>query len=306
MLCSVVIPTCHRNDFLAKCLDRLALGKQEGAQLLEAGSQRSEDELRLPDAAIPLYEVIVTDDGSTTTARELIERSYPWSHWVAGPRKGPAANRNNGAKNAHGDWLVFVDDDCVPDAVLIHAYEEAVRRQPEFAVFEGRTFVDRPRRTLAESSPINESGGYLWACNFAIQKKLFATLGGFDERFPYATMEDVDFRLRLKQAGKSFAFVPTASVCHPWRPDNIKTELAKYEESLAIYLRLHPEQRPDFGKRAQLMIGLRGLLKDTILGLWRYRGAGLTNALRRNLFFLGAAIRKFPKPACNNSERVNP
>lgn len=43
MLFSVVIPTCRRNDLLAKCLDRLAPGQQTLS----------------PDQ----YEVIVTDDG---------------------------------------------------------------------------------------------------------------------------------------------------------------------------------------------------------------------------------------------------
>jgi glycosyltransferase involved in cell wall biosynthesis len=63
---SVIIPTYHRNDLLAKCLDCLAPGTQ---------TLHTEQ-----------YEVIVTDDGSQTTAEEMIKQQYPWAKWVAGPR----------------------------------------------------------------------------------------------------------------------------------------------------------------------------------------------------------------------------
>lgn len=76
MLFSVIIPTYHRNDLLAKCLDCLASNVQ---------TLTSDD-----------YEVIVTDDGSLTTAEEMINHHYSWVKWVAGSHNGPAANRNNG------------------------------------------------------------------------------------------------------------------------------------------------------------------------------------------------------------------
>src|SRR5438552_17841427 len=101
MLISVIIPTCHRNDLLVRCLDGLAPGKQD----------------LLPEH----YEVIVSDDGSRSTAEKLIAGTYPWARWVTGPRRGPAANRNHGAKHARGEWLAFVDDDCLPDKGWLEA-----------------------------------------------------------------------------------------------------------------------------------------------------------------------------------------
>lgn len=92
---SVIIPTCDRNEQLAKCLDCLA----PGVQTLPAEQ----------------YEVIVTDDGSDLTAEQMILERYLWARWVAGPRIGPAANRNNGVQYARGEWLAFTDDDCLPD-----------------------------------------------------------------------------------------------------------------------------------------------------------------------------------------------
>ncbi|MEC4984442.1 MAG: glycosyltransferase [Oscillatoria sp. PMC 1068.18] len=221
-LFSVVIPTYCRNDLLAKCLDCLAPGRQT-----------------LPKEK---YEVIVTDDGVETTAQEMLEQRYPWAKWVAGTQLGPAANRNNGSQYAHGEWLVFIDDDCLPDINWLEEYTKVIMAIPEYHVFEGRVYVDRPRRYLAETSPVNESGGYLWSCNFTIKKELFQSLGGFDERFPYAAMEDVDFRLRLTQNGYKFAFVKGASVCHPWRKKGDWGQLKQRQESILLYLSIHSEQ----------------------------------------------------------------
>ena len=90
MTFSVIVPTCNRNDLLAKCLE-----------LLNPANQTIKE----------VYEVIVTDDSKNNVAKALIEDIFTWAKWVEGPKRGPAANRNNGAKDAKGDWLIFIDDD---------------------------------------------------------------------------------------------------------------------------------------------------------------------------------------------------
>jgi GT2 family glycosyltransferase len=269
-LFSVIIPTYHRNHLLAKCLDCLAPNVQT-----------------LP---VEQYEVIVSDDGSQTTAQEMICDRYPWAKWVAGSRQGPAANRNNGARYAKGEWLVFTDDDCLPDPQWLEAYAKAVVTEPSCLVFEGRTYVDRPRRTLAEISPANESGGYLWSCNFAIQRQLFESISGFDERFPYAAMEDVDLRRRLTKAGYKFSFIKTASVCHPWRYKGGWKKLKQHQESTLIYLSIHPEESVQINSRYYLWYTLRSFVKVTLPGILQFRGSGLQEALVEHLNFLQIAF----------------
>ncbi|MCB0170537.1 MAG: glycosyltransferase [Anaerolineae bacterium] len=265
-LFSVIIPTCHRNDLLAKCLDCLAPDIQT-----------------LPAAE---YEVIVTDDGSKSTAEQLITENYPWVRWVAGPRTGPAANRNNGAKHAQGEWLVFTDDDCLPDPGWLEAYAEALGIFPTILVFEGRTYVNQPRRSLAEKSPINETGGYLWSCNLAIYKLLFETLDGFDERFPYAAMEDVELRVRLKKNNKRFVFIDRASVCHPWRLAGGKNKLEQHHQSTLIYLSIHPDELHKINYKYYLRLCLRGFLKVTLPWVIKLNFNGFRYALIEHLSFL--------------------
>ncbi|NVJ85999.1 MAG: glycosyltransferase [Algoriphagus sp.] len=195
MLLSVIIPTCHRNDMLALCLDRLAPGVQT---INEAQ-----------------YEVIVTDDGTQSTAESLIHERYPWCSWVAGPRKGPAANRNYGAKQGKGDWLIFIDDDCIPDKELLINYSKEIING-NYKGIEGYINADRPKERFDEQSPLNLKGGCFWSCNIAVDKKVFERIGGFDERFPFAAMEDIDFYHRLKLVCET-TFLENAKVIHPWR-----------------------------------------------------------------------------------------
>jgi GT2 family glycosyltransferase len=216
-LISVIIPTYNRNDLLAKCLDCLSPDNQ------------------LIDLSV--YEVIVTDDGIENQARGLITKKYPWVKWVEGPKKGPAANRNNGAKYAKGEWLLFTDDDCLPDKNMLNEYLKAINSLPSL-VFEGLTKADRPRLRFDEESPINLYGGNLWSCNFCIHKKYFFNLLGFDERYPYPAMEDVDLRTRIEKS-EMILFLPTAIVIHPWRKIHAINDFIKHFNSSRYYFKIH-------------------------------------------------------------------
>ncbi len=210
-LLSVIIPTYYRNDLLSACLNCL------------------HPDIQTLDRAY--YEVIVSDDGRETTAQSLIEARYPWVRWMKGPQKGPAANRNNGAKMAEGEWLVFTDDDCLPKPNWLYAYANAIESNETINVFEGKTIADRPFQRYDEEAPINETGGNLWSCNFCINQRVFKEVNGFDERFPYAAMEDIDLATRLKDIRVAQLFIPDALIIHPVR----SISPAKYTQVLASY-----------------------------------------------------------------------
>ena len=221
------------------------------------------------------YEVIVTDDSKEGLAQQLIQEKYIWATWVKGPTKGPAANRNNGAKYAKGEWLVFIDDDCEPGTDLIKTYSHAIINYKEVRVFEGYINVDRPQRNFMEESPINTTGGHLWSCNFMIKKDIFLkTLEGFDEKYPFAAMEDVDLYYRLKKLGETVEFLQNACVIHPWRLQNRPVDLGKKRfASLLYFLKKYPEKRKKYNAayffKAFLNMG-SGLLKNAVG--FRFRG----------------------------------
>lgn len=218
LVLSVVIPTCDRNEILSLCLERLA----PSVQTLE------------PSA----YEVLVSDDSASGSARGLLEGSFSGVRWNAGPRRGPAANRNSGARAARGSVLVFIDDDCIPEPGLLAAYVAALRS--DIATYEGRTTVRQGITTPMQTAPENLNGGVLWSCNLAMRRDAFEQIGGFDARFPIPHMEDVDFRNRIAAAGLTTIFVPDAVVDHPPRRLPWGWRLAKMHRASVLYMILHP------------------------------------------------------------------
>lgn len=261
---SVIIPTCNRNELLSKCLERLNPAVQ------------NVDEL---------YEVIVTDDSKEYIARRLIETEFTWVKFVKGPGKGPAANRNNGAAYASGEWLVFIDDDCLPDKNIICNYVAAIQRNITVKVFEGCIKPDKEKKHFAEESPINENGGNLWSCNFMINTSLFNELKGFDIAFPYAAMEDSDLQCRIKKCKEKILFVSEAYVIHPWRKEkNLIAKTNKRFQSTLYFLKKHPEMEsrisPGYFFRSSLInfknaftygfkFKFRGFDKQIILSLFQ-------------------------------------
>ena len=184
---SVIIPTCHRPASLAHCLHGLAGDEAE---------------------------VIVSDDSRDEETRLLIEREFPRVRWLAGPRRGPAANRNCGAHAATGDWLAFIDDDCEPQPGWLAAIADVTG---DADVVEGRTLAPGARDSLLEEHVENLHGGVLWSCNLAVHRAAFEQLGGFDEDFLEAGGEDMEFAWRIARAGLRIRFAPEAPVYHPPR-----------------------------------------------------------------------------------------
>ena len=134
--------------------------------------------------------------------------------WLEGPRRGPAANRNHGARHASGEWLAFIDDDCIPDRAWL---EEVAQVVSAAEVIEGRTVCLGKTNHPLEEVVENLSGDLLWSCNLAIRRDLFERLGGFDEDFLEAGGEDLEFAWRIRQMKLTVRYVPAAVVYHPAR-----------------------------------------------------------------------------------------
>lgn len=183
---SVVIPTCERPQLIAKCLANLT-----GAD-----------------------EIIVSDDSRTDRTWKLIRDQFPGVKWVRGPQRGPAANRNFGASQASGDWVAFVDDDCIPSHLWVEKLRHALT---ETILVEGKTICPDKTNHPFEEVVENLSGGLLWSCNFGIRRDFFSKLGGFDEDFLEAGGEDLEFAWRVRQSGVQILFAPEAVVYHPAR-----------------------------------------------------------------------------------------
>ena len=144
---------------------------------------------------------------------------------VPGDELPLAAARNAAALKARGKNLIFLDVDCLPAPSLVENYEEALTIEPG-AAFMGEVFYLPelppslyPRCEMATElhnlaiaqegvRPFPRSGwetvpnySEVSGLSFAITKRLFFSLGAFDEGYVGVGGEETDFGRRLEAAG---------------------------------------------------------------------------------------------------------
>ena len=167
------------------------------------------------------WEVLVVDNGSTDSTRSVVARfegRLPFMRIVdAAGRSGAAHARNEGAKQARGDWIVFCDaDDVVGDGWLT-AMARALADHPVVVPrFEGnRLNPDTPFRPLGQQTGVdslwyppflNHAGG----SGIAVWRECHSRLGGFDESL--RVCEDTDYSVRLQLAGYPIHFASDATL----------------------------------------------------------------------------------------------
>jgi GT2 family glycosyltransferase len=207
--------------------------------------------------------VVVSDDGDASRTRAELDPEFGQVMLVEGPRRGPAANRNSGVEHSTGDLLIFLDDDCRPEPNLIEEYRRAATQHPECGVFEGRISAEGVWTSFADMAPVNESGGYLWSCNFAIRRDLYRCIGGFDERFPFPAMEDVDLKFRVEKRSP-IRFLHEARVYHDIERRAGWRRLRHNSLSVLLYIHLHGRKATRHSARhlleAFVRMAVRGFL----------------------------------------------
>lgn len=259
MKISVIVSTYNRTDALNAVLAGLAA--QEGV---------SEHD----------WEVIVADDGSGHDTRVIVDawrtsfrcRLHHVWHEDTGFRL--AAIRNLSASEAQGEWLIFMDGDCIPfpDFVLQHL---RLAEQGWFVagnrVLLSEAFTRGLLASSDPSSPVRWSPiGWLLAkwsgkanrafpwlrldlgqarkkralrwqvlkgCNIGVAKRDYFAVNGFDEAFSGWGREDSDFAIRLIRAGvflKDGRF--SVPVLHLWHRENDRSGLPENEQRLAAIL----------------------------------------------------------------------
>lgn len=210
--------------------------------------------------------------------------------FLKGPNKGPAANRNFLASHANGRWYVFIDDDCLPEPTWLNTWLEEIKAPSDRVIYDGITLPIGERDGMDSYFPTNADGTNLWSCNFLIKKEDFELLNGFDERFRYPAMEDVDFRLRAKKMG--FIIRPSlgAKILHPWKKVTIQ-KLLEQEQSMLLYISLHPSEGKILTPYFFIKSVVREFIKETIPELFLYRGVGLHVRLYKHIQYLQLAFK---------------
>lgn len=202
---SIVVPTFNRPQSLARLLKGLA---------------------RL-DYPCSLMEVVVVDDGGRLqTSRMLTDPVPPFNvRLLTQDHAGPAAARNQGALEAKGTLLAFIDDDCVPHRLWLRHLADGLARHPGSAcggrvvnAVTGNLFSEASQMVvdcLYQHLNIPEGeAGFLASNNLAMARRDFVDVGGFDPAFRVAGGEDRHFCRQWLKSGRRLCYYPEAVVQH--------------------------------------------------------------------------------------------
>lgn len=171
-------------------------------------------------------EVIVADDGSTD-ASPRIARQFGVKLLETGERKGPAAARTLAAEHARGEIVVFVDADVILQEDTLGAFSSLFAADPDLAAAFG-SYDDQPAATNFVSQWKNLSHHWFhqqarpeaqtfWAGCGAVRRSIFLGMGGFDTRYRGATIEDIEFGYRLRNAGYRILLQARSQATHAKR-----------------------------------------------------------------------------------------
>jgi GT2 family glycosyltransferase len=194
---SVVIPVFNRGDLLREVL---------------AGLARQ----TLPPET---FEILVCDDGSTTSLDHVIEEfrdALPRLRHVRQPNQGPATARNLGIVHAVGDVIVFLDSDVLPEPELVAGLTTALVTNADWQGAEARLEPVGGDESLLWDAPRSSTGGHYHTAAIAYRRSVLQAVGGLDEGFSHAACEDVELAVQVLQHGP-IGFVPDAVAYHPRR-----------------------------------------------------------------------------------------
>jgi glycosyltransferase involved in cell wall biosynthesis len=207
------------------------------------------------------FDIIIADDGSTADTRDCVERlardaPVPVRHvWQPDECFRAAMARNRGILAARGDYIIFLDGDCIPQHDFIARHRAL--SEPGCLVSGSRILMSErlTRRVLEQRIAVPDTGfatrmawrlhgdlnktlqlGLRWpdlgrgrssfswrrikSCNLGVWRRDLERVNGFDESFIGWGYEDSDLVLRLFHAGvkrKDGAFA--TEVFHLWHRD---------------------------------------------------------------------------------------
>lgn len=193
------------------------------------------------------FEVIIVEDGSSVTCRDVVEKYSQQLdvRYFTKENSGPGTTRNFGAQKAASDYFIFFDSDCI----IPPQYFEEVKKDffnNEVDAFGGPdrahpSFTNIQKAINYSMTSFFTTGGirggkkqmdsfFPRSFNMGISREAFEKTGGFSKmRFG----EDVDLSLRIVGMGFSTRLFPKAFVYHKRRTDFRKFFRQVYNSGIA-------------------------------------------------------------------------
>lgn len=221
-------------------------------------------------------EILVADDGSPAADVDAVMNAAPrtagplWHVWHPDTGFTAARARNLAAARARGNYLIFLDGDCVPAAGLLR--QHAALARPGHFVNGSRILLNAGLTARVEAGEVDVvsaglliklawrlTGGmnkwlpevalplglarasvwreFRWkgirSCNFGLWRGDYERVNGFDESFQGWGHEDADLVLRLHNAGLVRVNGGWATeVYHLWHRENTRNSEQKNRQTV--------------------------------------------------------------------------
>ena len=254
---SIVVPTCLSTN----------KDKQDMANLLQSIEKQT----------LRPYSVIIIDDCSPM--------EFPFSKDLTVKRlksnSGPATARNIGKKiaiNNGSDVIAFTDTDCILSETWLETISNSLVENREFQIVSGDTpaydngwfgTYHNINGTL-NGRRIKETDRLLYGttANLAISKEVAEQID-FNETFPNAAGEDIEFCFRANQKGYAISYLSTMTVFHNFGYDgqlykNLKRfrhQFKKYGRGEKILLNEIPNYYAYFDRTEEIKTKITGYNK---------------------------------------------
>jgi glycosyltransferase involved in cell wall biosynthesis len=192
VILSIIIPTFNRAGLIKYTLDSLGTVYHPGVS----------------------YEVIVVDDGSTDHTWSFIQNEYPHVRLLKNDKKGAAAARNMGLRNAAGKYIMYLDSDDLAGPGYFAQKIELLESNPEVTacygaydffesddVFSTQQIIFRHKYPMLTGNNNSKqhlinflSGNFIPPHAIIWQRKFLVAIGGHDEAL--AINQDVELFIR--------------------------------------------------------------------------------------------------------------
>lgn len=205
---TVIIVTHNHRDYIEECLN--SIYKNE------------------------LLEIIVIDNKSTDKTPEFIEKHFPDVKLIRNENTGYGAGNNLGAQISTKEYLVILNPDTKVKTDFVDNLLKPLVDTPNLITipkvlvyngkmintcgnkqhFTGMAFTRGARENPEGRNTSRYVNGISGVC-FAVSKKTYMELGGFDENI-FLYMEDSELSWRINAAGYKILYVPEAVIYHDY------------------------------------------------------------------------------------------
>lgn len=235
-LVSIIVPTYNSSKTIAQCLDSVRSQTYRNIEIIVCDN--------------------FSDDGTVDIARR-----YRASILFRGRER--AAQKNFGARQAHGDILYFIDSDFVLERDTVRRCVQSIRNADAVVTVNRSRGEGLWARSIAYKRELLAGEESVIAARF-IRRKSFFKVGGFDDEL--IVWEDIDLHRRLVEAGVHIKRVDAVE-WHIGEPETFRELVLRnyyYGKTLREYLKKNKRAIAEHLKPFRLSF-LTGIVREPSL-----------------------------------------